>query len=200
MLFIALQGNIASGKSTVLDHLELAGYRVIREPLHIWNSFKIEGRPILEAYYKDRERWGFTFQLMVLTQFAKLLEWYACKDSDRKIIIIERSPLAGFRIFARNLYEDNMINETEVRLLEEIYNSIFSQYRFLNIYLRCDPEVALRRLQLRGRDAENSISLEYINKLHFLHEEWLIENAFTVNANEPSILVFEKVKSHISDL
>jgi deoxyadenosine/deoxycytidine kinase len=40
------------------------------------------------------------------------------------------------------------------------------------IYIRCSPEKCLERLNSRWREEETSIKLEYLNRLHNLHEEW----------------------------
>ena len=46
----------------------------------------------------------------------------------------------------------------------------------LIFYLRSKPETCLNRVYQRGRPEEkNSISFEYLKKLHDFHEEWLIE-------------------------
>jgi deoxyadenosine/deoxycytidine kinase len=44
------------------------------------------------------------------------------------------------------------------------------------IYLKCSPEVCLGRIKIRGREEEKNITLEYLNKLHQAHEDWLNNN------------------------
>ena len=41
------------------------------------------------------------------------------------------------------------------------------------IYLRCAPEMCLNRIKKRNREGEESIPLEYLQKVHKRHEEWL---------------------------
>ena len=68
-LKIALEGNIASGKSTLLRLLEdEVGYIVVPEPISKWQGVapmgaKSCGGNLLELFYKDPQRWGLTFQM-----------------------------------------------------------------------------------------------------------------------------------------
>lgn len=47
---------------------------------------------------------------------------------------------------------------------------------FCLVYLRTDPDVAYQRIQERGRKEESALTLDYLTKLHQLHEDWLIHN------------------------
>lgn len=35
----------------------------------------------------------------------------------------------------------------------------------------------MERLQLRGRDEEKEVKLDYLDKLHVQHERWLVEKS-----------------------
>lgn len=41
------------------------------------------------------------------------------------------------------------------------------------IYLRCSPELCLKRIKQRNREGEEGIPLDYLRKVHERHEEWL---------------------------
>jgi hypothetical protein len=67
-LRIALEGNIAAGKSTLLRLLEdELDYIAVPEPLSKWQGVGANGTAncggnLLELFYKDPKRWGYTFQ------------------------------------------------------------------------------------------------------------------------------------------
>ena len=44
------------------------------------------------------------------------------------------------------------------------------------IYLRSTPEVSYERIKKRNRNGESNIPLEYLQQIHKLHDEWLIDN------------------------
>lgn len=44
------------------------------------------------------------------------------------------------------------------------------------MYLRTSPEVVYERMRKRARSEESCVPLQYLQELHKLHENWLIEN------------------------
>lgn len=103
---------------------------------------------------------------------------------------MDRSPDGDKNTFTKMLIEDECIDKLE----EEAYNKwcdMFKMYfcknsEFHYIYLRCHPHVAFNRIDKRGRDEEKKIPSEYIERLHNVHEEWLIgkENVTIVDVNQ----------------
>ena len=41
------------------------------------------------------------------------------------------------------------------------------------IYIQCPPEVCVERIKKRSREGEDTIPLDYLEKIHNKHEEWL---------------------------
>ena len=41
------------------------------------------------------------------------------------------------------------------------------------IYIKCPPEVCSERIKKRSREGEDTIPLDYLEKIHEKHEEWL---------------------------
>ncbi|VDK41959.1 unnamed protein product [Taenia asiatica] len=59
----------------------------------------------------------------------------------------------------------------------------------LIVYLRCSPEVCAERVRKRNRRGEGSISMDYLNQLHDLHEDWLLGSK--TDCVRPPIIVFD---------
>ena len=65
-------------------------------------------------------------------------------------------------------------------------------FGFFTVYLRTDPQILHERILKRSRNEEACIPYEYLEELHKLHEEWLIENkqnldfpVLIIDANSP---------------
>lgn len=43
------------------------------------------------------------------------------------------------------------------------------------MYLRTSPEIVYQRMRERARKEEDCVSLEYLQQLHEIHDEWLLE-------------------------
>jgi deoxyadenosine/deoxycytidine kinase len=85
-----------------------------------------------------------------------------------------------------------------------ILNSPWLKKIDLIVYLRCSPETAYKRLRIRDRDSESSVSLELITKLHELHENWLNKElnnvpapVLIINADQNLSKVVSKAKNLI---
>ena len=89
---IAIEGNIGSGKSTLVSKLEEifknnTDYYFLQEPVSIWNTIKDEnGVTILEKFYNETEKYAFQFQIMAYISRLSILR-EALKNKKAKYII-----------------------------------------------------------------------------------------------------------------
>ena len=190
-IVISIEGNIGTGKSTLLANLKshlqtnypdvAAKILFLEEPVNVWEKFCDEtGTNILEKFYKDQRRYAFTFQVMAyITRLALLKN--AIRDNPHcEIIIIERSLCADKNIFMDMLHDDGIVENIEYNIYNEWYNQFISEYRMdAVIYLDSTPTVCQRRIGKRGRDGEESISLDYLKKCSDYHRKWLVDTKIT---------------------
>uniref|UniRef100_A0A8C6Y4K1 deoxyguanosine kinase n=1 Tax=Naja naja TaxID=35670 RepID=A0A8C6Y4K1_NAJNA len=193
---IAIEGNIAAGKSTFVNILKKARdeWEVVTEPVAKWcnvqdshddseelTASQKSGGNLLQMMYEKPERWSFTFQayacLSRIRAQLKCLEG-KLKEAENAVVFFERSVYSDRFIFASNLYESDCMNETEWTVYQDWHswmNEQFGSSLELDgiIYLRATPEKCLDRIYIRGRDEEQGIPMEYLQKLHYKHESWL---------------------------
>ncbi|XP_032488361.1 deoxycytidine kinase [Phocoena sinus] len=201
---ISIEGNIAAGKSTFVNILKQVceDWEVVPEPVARWcnvqstqdefeelTTSQKSGGNVLQMMYEKPERWSFTFQSYaclsrIRAQLAALNG--KLKDAEKPVLFFERSVYSDRYIFASNLYESDCMNETEWTIYQDWHdwmNNQFGQSLELDgiIYLRATPEKCLNRIYLRGRNEEQGIPLEYLEKLHYKHESWLLHRTVKTN-------------------
>jgi deoxyadenosine/deoxycytidine kinase len=175
---ISLEAGIGVGKSTILDIFSKKfgdKFNVIFEPLQEWlEKYRDENTNILNMFYSNIERWGYTFQMNAfMTRIQKIKN----ERDTNKINLTERSILSDHLIFAKMLYDDGKITTVEWKLYEDWFKWLSYEFNSVPkkiIYLRCDPNVAFQRIHKRNRCEESGITFEYIEKLHKYHDEWLL--------------------------
>ncbi len=174
---ILFEGNIAAGKSTVgrrLAESELFGF--IEEPVGAWQKDFEEN--LLDLFYRDTNRWAFTFQLAAFTTRAKTWSEVLAMI-DHRNVVLERSIYCDRYVFAKNCYQSGLMKKTEWQLYCKLWDWLESNWcaepdRI--VYLRTPAEVCVERIEARGRDEETTIPIEYLRDLEALHDEWLVGN------------------------
>lgn len=170
MTVIVIDGNIGSGKSTILEMLNLNGFKTVNENL---DNFE----PWLKQYYENMKKYSLGFQIEVLLSHMK--NKYLI--SDNKLHILERSPLSCLKIFGQHLLDANILSPIEQNLCNKLNN----EYGWLPkniIYLKTSPETAYNRVINRDRKSENSISKEYITSLNnYYNKLYDDENDFNIH-------------------
>ena len=188
-VLIRVDGNRGSGKSTLLQQLKLK-YELkellpedhtqkiifLQEPVDEWNTIQDHhGVSILQHFYNDQQKYAFSFQMMAyITRLKILME--AIEKYPDAIIIMERSLGTDKNIFAKMLYQDEKINEIEYKIYLKWFDEFTKNIPKLNIiYLRVKPTTCMQRIKMRNRTGEEGITLEYIEKCHTYHDDWIME-------------------------
>ena len=185
----SIEGSIGSGKSTLIRKLKETFFNdwvFVLEPIAEWNDIKDnKGENILTKFYKDQQKYAFSFQMMAyISRLARLKQ--IIKKNPGAIIITERSIFADRHVFAKMLYDDNKIEEVNYIIYLKWFDEFIEEVKQDGIiYLQVTPETCYNRVQKRDRDGE-TISLEYLNSCHKYHEKWLAgeKNVLLLNGEQ----------------
>ncbi|XP_060553518.1 thymidine kinase 2, mitochondrial-like isoform X2 [Ruditapes philippinarum] len=204
---VCVEGNIASGKTRLLEYFKKFSpiVEVLEEPTQKWRN--IEGHNALAKMYEDPGRWGAVFQSYSQLTMTQL----HTKPHTCPVKIMERSLHSGRYCFIENLHKSKVMPDLDYVVLTQWFDWLTKSHDIkvdLIVYLRTRPEVVLERVKSRLRPEEQCIPLKYLEDLHNLHEEWLINNAsilspapvLVLDANQdlPSMYkVFEEEKAKI---
>lgn len=169
---VCIDGNIGAGKSTTLQQLSKLGYRVFTEELNSWEW-------VLNRYYEDSRRWGFTLQLAILHSMQQQkCTMNALSDS---IVFIERSPASGL-VFAKSCLNQKFLTLEEYNLIERYYNLIGWQPSVT--YLIDTPAaVCLERIKTRNRICEQEVKLHYLLTVESFYREQIMPTATVVDGS-----------------
>ena len=198
-IVISLEGNIGSGKSTLIKLLKerISKWTYLFEPIEEWMKIKDEnGKNILDLFYQDKKRWSYTFQnLAFFTRTNQLLK----ELSENKIIITERSVLTDKNVFSKILFDQNDMNKIEYNnylMLIEMFNQKVKFHG--HIYLKTDVNKTYERINKRSRESESEIKIEYLKKLNDYHDSWLQDknNVLVLDGNNE----FETNKEELDNL
>lgn len=164
-MHIAIAGNIGAGKTTLT---EMLSKHYCWEP-HFEDVLK---NPYLDDFYERMERWSFNLQIYFLnSRFNQMVE---CSKKE-KDTIQDRTIYEDAFIFAPNLQAMGLMTNRDYENYKSIFNTLnsFVKDPDLLIYLRSGIPNLVDQIHKRGRDYENSISIEYLSRLNERYEAWI---------------------------
>lgn len=162
--FVAVAGNIGVGKSSLTG---LLAQKLGWEPFYE----AVVENPYLADFYADMERWSFHSQIFFLSR--RLRHHRALLDRPGPVIQ-DRSVYEDAEVFARNLYAQGQMAERDWASYRNLYEVLATLLPPPNlvVYLQASVPTLLRRISLRGRDFEHSISPDYLSQLNALYDRW----------------------------
>lgn len=163
--YVAVAGNIGAGKSSLTGLLAK----------HFnWEAFyeSVDDNPYLQDFYEDMRRWSFNLQIYFLSsRFRHQKEML----NDDVNLIQDRTIYEDVEIFAKNLHNMNLMSDRDFENYEALFHEMSYYLRppDLLIYLRAQVPTLVKQIQQRGRDYENTIRIEYLERLNNLYEDWI---------------------------
>ncbi len=162
---IAIAGNIGAGKTTLTTQLaQIFGWEVHYEDT--------ENNPYLSDFYNDMSRWSFNLQIYFLNsryqQVLKIL-------SGNKTVVQDRTIYEDANIFAPNLHDMGLMSARDFENYYTLFKTMSSQVNSpdLLIYLKAGLPKLVANIATRGRDYEENISMEYLQKLNERYDTWV---------------------------
>lgn len=163
--YIAVAGNIGAGKSSLTSLLSK----------HFnWEAFyeSVDDNPYLADFYEDMRRWSFNLQIYFLSsRFRHQKEMLENQIN----LIQDRTIYEDVEIFAKNLHEMSLMSDRDFKNYEALFHEMSHYLRppDLLIYLRAQVPTLVSQIQQRGRDYENTIRIDYLERLNRLYEDWI---------------------------
>jgi deoxyadenosine/deoxycytidine kinase len=164
-MHIAIAGNIGAGKTSLTE-------RIAKH--YNWEAHyeDVIDNPYLDDFYNHMERWSFNLQVYFLkSRFQQLLSF----KQNKKTIIQDRTIYEDAYIFAPNLNAMGLMNQRDFKNYRGLFDLMKSLIEGpdLLIYLRSSIPNLVNKIHKRGRDYENSISIDYLSRLNERYEAWI---------------------------
>ena len=164
-MHIAIAGNIGAGKTSLTKLLS--------------KYYKFEGHyedvlknPYLDDFYDQMERWSFNLQIYFLnSRFRQIMDF----EKNGKKIVQDRTIYEDAHIFAPNLLAMGLMTNRDFNNYKSLFDLMesFVKSPDLLLYLRSGIPNLVDQIHKRGRDYENSISIDYLSRLNERYEAWI---------------------------
>ena len=161
----AVAGNIGAGKTSLAELLS-KHYK--------WEAHfeDVIDNPYLDDFYMHMERWSFNLQVYFLnSRFRQQMTFNELEKS----IVQDRTVYEDAYIFAPNLHAMGLMNQRDFKNYRELFDLMESLIEGpdLLIYLRSSIPNLVNKIHKRGREYENSISIDYLSRLNERYEAWI---------------------------
>lgn len=160
--FIAIEGNIGAGKTTLCQMLERDfGCHLILE--------QFTDNPFLPYFYENPERYAFPVELFFMTERHKQLQEHLSQPDLFQDLIV-----ADYFFIKTLLFAKNNLNDEEFRLFKRLFqvlNATFPRPDLL-VYLHRPVPVLLEHIRKRGRSYEQDIRAEYLQSVQQAYFEF----------------------------
>ena len=203
-MHIAIAGNIGAGKTTLTKMLA----KHFKWEAHFED---VDDNPYLDDFYHSMERWSFNLQIYFLnSRFRQILEI----RKSGKNTIQDKTIYEDAFIFAPNLHAMGLMTNrdyTNYKLLFDLMEDLVGPPDLM-IYLRSSIPNLVKQIHMRGRDYENTISIEYLSRLNERYEAWIqtydksklviidVDNIDYVNSPEDLGAIIQKIDAEINGL
>lgn len=154
--FIAIEGNIGAGKTSLANLIsDEFNAKVVLE--------RFADNPFLPKFYQDKERYAFPLEMSFLAdRYQQLTDDLAQFDLFKNFIV------SDYYIFKSLIFAQVTLQKEEYKLYRKMFDLMYKEITKpdLYVYLHQNTERLLENIKKRGRNYEQSIKLEYLNKIH----------------------------------
>ncbi|MBU3821934.1 2-amino-4-hydroxy-6-hydroxymethyldihydropteridine diphosphokinase [Flavobacteriaceae bacterium XHP0103] len=161
--FIAIEGNIGAGKTSLATQIA-----------HDFNAKLILERfadnPFLAKFYDDAKRYAFTLEMSFLAD-----RYQQITDDLSQLDLFKDFIVSDYDVFKSLIFSKITLQEDEFNLYRKLFYLMYKDLRKpdLYVYLHQSTERLQQNIKQRGRDYEQNIANEYLEKINAGYLEFL---------------------------
>lgn len=154
--FIAIEGNIGAGKTTLANKLaDEFNAKLVLE--------RFADNPFLPKFYEDQGRYAFPLEMSFLAdRYQQFTEDTTQYDLFRSFMI------SDYDIYKSLIFAQITLQKDEFELYRKLFNLMYKEVKkpSIYVYLYQTTERLLENIKKRGRDYEQNIEPEYLDKIN----------------------------------
>ena len=179
-MYIAIAGNIGSGKTTLT--------RILPERYNAKAYLEECNNPYIGDFYEDMNRWSFNLQIYFLGSRIQQTMDMLADNRDSGAIFQDRTIYEDAHIFADNLHEMGLMASRDIETYMKLFRLMTTLIPKpdLLIYLKASVPTLISQIRKRGREYEMNIDELYLKRLNDKYNNW-IDNIY-----EGDVLVVDK--------
>ena len=154
--YIAIEGNIGAGKTSLASRIS-----------HDFNAKLILERfadnPFLPKFYEDAKRYAFTLEMSFLAD-----RYQQISDDLSQLDLFKDFVVSDYDVFKSLIFSKITLQEDEFKLYRKLFYLMYKDLRKpdLYVYLYQNTERLQENIKKRGRDYEQNIENEYLEKIN----------------------------------
>ncbi len=154
--FLAIEGNIGAGKSTLAKKIaEDFNAKLVLE--------RFADNAFLPKFYKDQSRYAFPLEMSFLAD-----RYQQFTDDTSQFDLFKKFMVSDYDIFKSLIFAKITLQKEEFDLYRKVFNFMYSEVKKpdIYVYLYQNTERLLANIKKRGRDYEQNISPDYLEKIN----------------------------------
>jgi deoxyguanosine kinase len=196
--YIAIEGNIGAGKTSLSKMMsDEFNAKVILE--------RFADNPFLPKFYEDEERYAFPLEMSFLAdRYQQLSDDLAQFDLFKNLIV------SDYYIFKSLIFAQVTLQKEEYLLYRKMFDLMYKEISKpdLYVYLYQNTDRLIKNIQKRGREYEQNIGSDYLDKIHNGYSNFIktqqnlntliidVSELDFVNNTEDYQFIIDKINNH----
>ena len=154
--FIAIEGNIGAGKTTLANKIaEEFNAKLVLE--------RFADNPFLPKFYEDQSRYAFPLEMSFLAD-----RYQQFTDDTTQYDLFKSFMVSDYDIYKSLIFAQVTLQKEEFALYRKLFNLMYKEVKKpkIYVYLYQTTERLLENIKKRGRDYEQNIEAEYLDKIN----------------------------------
>nr|WP_299385144.1 2-amino-4-hydroxy-6-hydroxymethyldihydropteridine diphosphokinase [Allomuricauda sp.] len=154
--FLAIEGNIGAGKTTLSKMIaDDFNAKLVLE--------RFADNPFLPKFYEDQARYAFPLEMSFLAD-----RYQQFTDDTSQFDLFKSFMVSDYDIFKSLIFAKITLQQEEFNLYRKVFNFMYREVKKpdIYVYLYQNTERLISNIKKRGREYEQNIPMDYLDKIN----------------------------------